>query len=195
VHDALGEVDVRPTQRAQLAHAQAGERRDDEERAEELGAVGSRDRVDLLGRQHVELAGATDGHALGVGGGVRGDPALALCAFQDAVQKDEDLLDRPPRQLALDEQALAVGVDARRVDRVQQRVGAELRQEVAPHRVAVVADGRRPAVLLVGDVGEPRLACLTERVVVGTLAPRVGGLPHGGPEQLLERRLRSAGVR
>jgi hypothetical protein len=51
---ALGEVDVRPAQRAQLAHAQAGERRGDEERPEELRAVGPRDRVPLLGRQHIE---------------------------------------------------------------------------------------------------------------------------------------------
>jgi hypothetical protein len=147
----------------------------------------------LLGRQHVELARAADAQPLGVGGGVGRDPSLPLGAPEDAVQEHEDLRDRAARELAFDEQALAVRVDPRGVDRARPRVGAELRQQIAPHRVAIVADRRRPAVLLVRDARQPRVARLAERVVLRALAPRIGGLAHAGGEQLLERRLRLSG--
>ena len=85
VHDAVGEVDVEPAEGAQLAHAQAGEGGGDVDRAVELGAVGARDGVDLVGGEDREVAGALDGDALGVVGGVGGDPALALGALEDRV--------------------------------------------------------------------------------------------------------------
>ena len=132
--------------------------------------------MDLVGRQDLEVAGAPDGDALGVLGGVGVDPALALGALEDRVELDEDLLDRAAGELALGEQALAVGVDAACVDRPQQGGRAELRQEVAAHGVAVVAHGRRAQRLLVLDVVKPRVAGLRERTVLVALVPRVSRL-------------------
>ena len=94
MHDAVGEVHVEPAQGAQFAHAQACEGGGDVDRAVELGAIGARDRLDLVGGQDAEVARAPDGDALGVLGGVGVDPALALGALEDRVELDEDLLDR-----------------------------------------------------------------------------------------------------
>jgi hypothetical protein len=91
VHDAVGEVHVEPAKGAQLAHAQAGERRGDVDRTVVLRAVGARDGVDLVGREDREVASAPDGDPLGVLGGVGVDPALALGALEDRVELDEDL--------------------------------------------------------------------------------------------------------
>ena len=50
--------------------------------------------MDLVGAEDREVAGAPDGDALGVLGGVGVDPALALGALEDRVELDEDFLDR-----------------------------------------------------------------------------------------------------
>jgi hypothetical protein len=86
--------------------------------------------------------------------------------------------------MPLGQHPLAECVDARRVDGVQQGVEAELGNQVAADRVAVVLDRRRSAVLLPLYVREPRVARLAERVILLTLVPRVGRLTHRGVEQL-----------
>jgi hypothetical protein len=143
--------------------------------------------------EHVEVAAATHRYALGVGGRVGRDPPLALCPLEDPVQRYEDRLDRPAGQLAVDEQALAYA-STRAVSIVRSSVSAPNPwQEVAPDRVARVADRRRPAVLLVRGVCQPRVARLAERMVMRTPVPRIGRLAHGDGDQLLERCLRLSG--
>ena len=100
------------------------------------------------------------------------------------MEKHEDLLDRPTRQTPLGQHPLAEPIDALGVDRVQERVIAELGDEVAVDSVAVVPDRRRPAVLLPRDVCEPRIARLAKGVVPVAPVPRVSGRTHRGIEQL-----------
>jgi hypothetical protein len=165
VDQALAEVDVGPAERAELAHAQAGERCRDVDGTVELRSVRMRHGVHLLRCQHVELTRAPDRDTLGVLRRIRCDPALALGTLEDPVEQHEDLLDGAPRQAPLAQHALAKRVNTRGVDRVEQRVGPDLREEVPMHRVAVVADRRRPPVPLVRHVRQPGLARLAERVV------------------------------
>ena len=113
VQDAVREVDVPPPEREQLALPQPGERRDDEHRREQVVGGRSRDGVDLLDGQHVELVAAPHGDLLGVLARVRRDPALALRAGEDAVQQDHHLLHRPVRERLPAEQLLAERVDVR----------------------------------------------------------------------------------
>jgi hypothetical protein len=105
------------------------------------------------------------------------------------VEQDEDLLDRPPREVPGGEHPLAEAVDARGIDRVQQCIGAELGDQVPADRVAAVLERRRPTILLVRHVRQPALACLSERVVMRALTSRVGRLPHRGIQQQLAQRL------
>jgi len=69
---------------------------------------------------------------------------------------------------------------------VQQRVLAELGEQVAAHGAAVVLDRRGPAVLLTGDIDEPRLAGFAEGVVLRAPVPRIGRLADGLTDQLAQ---------
>ena len=72
---------------------------------------------------------------------------------------------------AFGQQLPAVGVDPLRRDRLERRLGTELWQQRTVRRVAVVADRRGPAGLLMLDVAEPLGHGISERPAAGRFAP------------------------
>jgi hypothetical protein len=79
VQDAVGEVDVLPAEREQLALPEPGERGDLDHRRDQGIARGAGDGVNVLDREHVELVGAPDDDPLRVRARVRGDSRWAGC--------------------------------------------------------------------------------------------------------------------
>ena len=134
--DALaGEVDVAPSERAQLALAEAGHRGGEVQHGVLVGRGVACERGELLGVERDELAGVADGgpvDELGAGG-VAGEPVFAHRVLEDAV-RDGQVPDDGAGGQAGGEQLVAEGGDVGGTDGGQGAV-APAWLEVALERV------------------------------------------------------------
>jgi hypothetical protein len=83
--DMRREVDVAPAQRPQLAHAQPGECRDDEDRGVLVIDGRVSEGIDLLGREDVDVATRRLGVALNLRCRVERQSPDSACPLEDAV--------------------------------------------------------------------------------------------------------------
>jgi len=115
------------------------------------------------------------------------------------VQEHELLLQRTPRQTALGQRPLTVGIDVCGPDASERGVGAEAQEQPTSHGVAVVTQGRWSSLLVVLDVAQPLLARLAEASLATgnpvVAAPRRRRQDHAQPVLGLPgRQVRPAGL-